>query len=266
MNNQPIGLFDSGLGGLTVLSELKRIMPNENYIYFGDTARVPYGSKSKETIIEYSRQIIKFLISKNVKLIIIACGTASSLAFDTVKKEFDIPIINVISPTAKSIKSSNIGVIATNATIKSGAWKREIQKSHPESKVISKACPLFVPIVEEGLVNSKLADEAIELYLRSFKNNKTDSLVLGCTHYPILINKINSYFEKKIKLININQACAKETYSYLKKKKDLKSNSKNSYTYAYTTDSVSSFKKNANIFCNCTFDKVEKIKVDDLLD
>ena len=265
MNNQPIGLFDSGLGGLTVLSELKRLMPNENYIYFGDTARVPYGSKSKETIIEYSRQIIKFLISKNVKLIIIACGTASSLAFDTVKKEFNIPIINVISPTAKSIKSNNIGVIATNATIKSDAWKKEIQKCHPDSKVTSKACPLFVPIVEEGLVNTKIADDAVDLYLNNFKKNGIDSLVLGCTHYPILIDKINSYFNKRINLININKACAKEVYTYLKKKKSLKECLGKNHTIAYTTDSVTNFKRNAKTFCNCSFDTVELVKVDTLL-
>ncbi len=264
MNNQPIGLFDSGLGGLTVLSELKNLMPNENYIYFGDTARVPYGSKSKETIIEYSRQIIRFLISKNVKMIIIACGTASSLAFDTVKKEFDIPIINVITPTAKSIESSNIGVVATNATIKSNAWKKEILKNHPNVKITSKACPLFVPIVEEGLANTKIADSVIDLYLKDFSKSKIDSLILGCTHYPILAKKINKYFQGKVNLININKACAKEALSSLKKKSQLNTQSGKNYTYAYTTDSTLSFKKNAKLFCNCTFDKISQIKADKL--
>ena len=265
MNAQPIGLFDSGLGGLTVLSELKRIMPNENFIYFGDTARVPYGSKSKETIIDYSRQIIKFLISKNVKLIIIACGTASSLAFDTVKKEFDIPIINVISPTAKKIKSKSIGVIATNATIKSKAWSKQIQKYHPESSITSKACPLFVPIVEEGLIDTKISEDAIDLYLNSFKKHKIDSLVLGCTHYPILIDKINSYFNGNINLININNACAKEAYDFLKRKNMLKTNLSDCYINAYTTDSITDFKKNAKLFCNCSFSETKQIKIEDLL-
>jgi glutamate racemase len=260
MNNNSIGLFDSGLGGLTVLSEIKSILPNENYIYFGDTARVPYGSKSKETIIEYSRQIISFLISKGVKLIVIACGTASSLAFDTVKDEFDVPIINVITPTAKSIKSSRIGVIATSATIKSNAWKKEILKYNSTAHVTSKACPLFVPIVEEGLVNTQVASDAINLYLKSYKNN-VDSLVLGCTHYPILIDKINSYFNGKIKLVNINKACAKEVYSYLKSHKLFNDSKKEGSMVAYTTDSTVTFKKNAKKFCNCSFKAIKKVSL-----
>ena len=142
MDKRPIGVFDSGFGGLTVLSELTKVLPNENYIYFGDTARVPYGSKSKDTIVKYSKEIVNFLISKNVKMIVIACGTASSLAYNELVKEFDIPIINVITPTAKSIKQKNICVIATKATIKSNVWKKEILKYNNTATITSKACPL----------------------------------------------------------------------------------------------------------------------------
>lgn len=247
-------------GGLTVLSELKRAMPNENYIYFGDTARVPYGSKSKDTIIEYSRQIVKFLISKGVKIIVIACGTASSLAFETISNEFDVPIINVITPSSKIIKDKKIGVIATKATIKSGAWKKEILKHNKKASITSKSCPLFVPIVEEGLANSRIADDVISLYLNTFKKQKIDSLVLGCTHYPILHSKINNFFEKKVKLININKACAKEAKKYLSSHKLLNFSKGAKYTYAYTSDSAANFKSNAKTFCDNEFDKVQKIR------
>ena len=247
-------------GGLTVLSELKKVMPKENYIYFGDTARVPYGSKSKETIIEYSRQIVRFLISKGVKLIVIACGTASSLAFETISKEFDVPIINVILPSAKIIKDKKIGVIATKATIKSGAWEKEILKYNKDAVITSKSCPLFVPIVEEGLANTKIADDVISLYLNSFKKKKIDSLVLGCTHYPILQSKIDTFFDKKVKLININKACAVEVKNYLSNHKLLNTSSSTKYTYAYTSDSASNFKANAKTFCDNEFDMVKKIK------
>lgn len=246
-------------GGLTVLSELKKEMPNENYIYFGDTARVPYGSKSKETIIEYSRQIVNFLISKGVKIIVVACGTASSLAFETISKEFDVPIINVITPSAKIIKDKNIGVIATKATIKSGAWEKEILKHNKNAIISSKSCPLFVPIVEEGLADSKIADDVISLYLDTFKKKKVDSLVLGCTHYPILYSKIDRFFEKKVKLININKACAKEVQKYLSSHKLLNSNKNKKFTHAYTSDSTSNFKSNAKTFCDNEFDKVQKV-------
>ena len=280
-------------GGLTVLQKINELLPNENIIYFGDTARVPYGSKSKETIIKYSREIVNFLKDKDVKLIIIACGTASSLAYDTLIKEFDIPIINVITPTCKTLKSNKVGVIATKATIKSNAWENEIKKYHPETVIYSKACPLFVPIVEEGLAKTKIADDIIELYLDELKKKEIDSLILGCTHYPILINKIKDYMGNKIKVININENCAKEVKNYLTRKKQLNlakinsAESKNSITksnsndrsskdasktsnvssirssmVAYVTDDTANFKKNAHVFCNVDFDKVSKVSLD----
>ena len=264
MDTRPIALFDSGLGGLTVLQKLTEILPNENIIYFGDTARVPYGSKSKETIIQYSKEIVNFLKNQNVKLIIIACGTVSSLAFNELIKKCDIPIINVITPTCKSLKENNIGVIATKATIKSKAWQNELLKHNSSANVFSMPCPLFVPIVEEGLANSKIADYAIDLYLSKFKNKNLDALVLGCTHYPILINKIKSYVGKNVRVINVNEYCVREVKKYLEKKNILNSSKTHSNKIAYVTDDVSSFKKNADIFCNVKFDLVKKVPVDKL--
>ena len=264
MDKRPIALFDSGLGGLTVLGKIRELLPNENIIYFGDTARVPYGAKSKETITSYSKEIVNFLINKNVKLIIIACGTASSLAYDELINCFDIPIINVIEPTSKSLKSNKIGIIATKATIKSNAWAKAILKHHPDSTVFSKPCPLFVPIVEEGLANSEIADYAIDLYLKDFKKKKVESLILGCTHYPILYKKIKGYMGKDVKVVNINEYCIKEVKNYLTKHKMLNNSKSKPTRVAYVTDDVSSFKKNADIFCDAKFDFVKKIKAESL--
>ncbi len=261
MDNRPIGVFDSGLGGLTVLSELISAMPNENYIYFGDNARVPYGSKSKETIIEYSRQIVSFLIRQNVKAIVIACGTASSLAYESIKKEFDVPIIDVISPTAKNLKTQSCGIIATTASIKSKVWQSQIKKYNHEAKTTSKACPLFVPVVEEGLVETKIADDVIELYLSPLKNKKIDSLVLGCTHYPLLYKKIKAYMPANTKVVNINKYCSKELKSLLTKNKMSNDRKKKPQLIAYTTDDVINFIDNSEKFCNITFDKVMKAKL-----
>ena len=155
MDTRPIGMFDSGCGGLTVLKEYIKEMPNENFIYYGDTAHLPYGDKSKEKIIEFSKSIIEFLISKNVKMIIIACGTASAQAFDELNSNYNIPIKNIIDPVASSLNDKNIGIIATKGTIKSTAWENAILKHNPNANVTSIACPLFVPIVEEGFANSE---------------------------------------------------------------------------------------------------------------
>lgn len=259
MDNRPIGIFDSGLGGLTVLQEYINQMPNEDYIYVGDNARVPYGSKSKETIIEYSRQIIKFLISQNVKLIVIACGTASANAFDTLKEEFDIPIQTVIEPTAKEIKAKKVGVIATKSTISSKAWENSIHKYNPDCQIYSKACPLFVPIVEENLVNTEISKLTVKMYLSEFINIGIDNLILGCTHYPILIDDIKEFLPNTIKITNVSLYSAIETKKYLEENNLLNMSKKLPERFAYTTDNIDSFKDSAKKFCNIDFHKIEKI-------
>lgn len=259
MDNRPIGIFDSGLGGLTVLEEYIKTLPNEDYIYVGDSARVPYGSKSKETIIEYSRQIVKFLISKNVKLIIIACGTASANAFEALQDEFDVPIQTVIEPTAKHITETNIGVIATKATILSKAWENAIHKYNKNCNILSKACPLFVPIVEENLVHTNISKETIKLYLTDFKNSKIENLILGCTHYPILMDEIKAFLPTNIKVTNVNSYSASETKTFLENNNSLNLSRKMPEIFAYTTDNTEIFEKMARNFCNIPFNKIEKI-------
>ncbi len=201
-----IGIFDSGVGGLTVAREIMRLLPNEDIVYFGDTARVPYGSKSQETIIRYSEQIIRFLQTKNVKLIVIACNTASALALDMVSKEVDIPVIGVVVPGARAAVEATgnkkVGVVATEATINSEIYTKVIQQEKPEIQVQGKACPLFVPIVEEGFAKHKIAEDVIDYYLSDMKKSGVDTLILGCTHYPLLRTKIREYLGDGIHLVN----------------------------------------------------------------
>ena len=201
-----IGVFDSGVGGLTVVKEIMRQLPEENMIYFGDTARVPYGSKSKKTVLKYSRQIVRFLMEHQVKAIVVACNTASALALDELKDEIDIPIMGVVEPGAKmaaeSTKTNSIGIIGTESTIKSGIYSKYLRKINPELTVVSRACPLFVPLVEEGLLEDRITDDVIERYLHELKEYGIDSLILGCTHYPLIRNAIGRYMGPEVTLVN----------------------------------------------------------------
>jgi glutamate racemase len=202
----PIGVFDSGVGGLTVAREIMRQLPNEKIVYFGDTARVPYGSKSKNTIIRYSRQIIRFLQTKGVKAIVIACNTASAMALEEIQSEVDIPIIGVIKPGAKTAiemtKNGRIGVIGTEATIRSDIYKNIICEKNPAVTVLGKPCPLFVPLVEEGWTKDTVTLEVAKRYLECFKKEDIDTLVLGCTHYPLLRNIIGEVMGEGVTLVN----------------------------------------------------------------
>ncbi len=205
-NLAPIGIFDSGVGGLTVAREIMRQLPNESVVYFGDTARVPYGSKSQGTIIKYSRQIVRFLMTKKVKAIVIACNTASALALEELQKEFDLPIIGVIKPGAKTAIAGTvtrrIGVIATEGTVHSQIYTKVIHQYDPDAVVISKPCPLFVPLVEEGWLHDTVTDEVARRYLSEFDDKNIDSLILGCTHYPLLRNTIKKIMGSRVNLIN----------------------------------------------------------------
>ena len=205
-SNAPIGVFDSGIGGMTVVRELMGQLPNEQIIYYGDTARVPYGNKSAETVINYSRQITDFLITKGVKAIVIACNTASALALETLRNEFDLPIIGVVKPGAKAAaeatRNGNIGVIATRATINSGIYEDFLHKTNPEIHVYKQACPLFVPLVEEGWIDDPITDRIIHRYLDGLVNHGIDSLVLGCTHYPLLRHRIQEAVGESVTLVN----------------------------------------------------------------
>lgn len=204
--NAPIGVFDSGVGGLTVAREIMRNLPNEKIVYFGDTARVPYGSKSKHTVVRYSRQIVRFLQTQNVKAIVIACNTASALALDTIEKEIDIPIIGVVKPGAamaiETTKNNRIGVIATQSTIKSNLYPTLIRESNPEITVYGKACPLFVPLVEEGWTKDPVTEEVARRYLEELMEKDIDTLILGCTHYPLLRHLLQGVVGEHVSLVN----------------------------------------------------------------
>ena len=204
--NAPIGVFDSGVGGLTVAREIMRQIPNERIVYFGDTARVPYGSKSKDNIIKFSRQIIRFLQTENVKAIVIACNTASALALDEMQQEFDLPILGVVKPGAKvaveTTANKRIGLIGTEANIRSGVYTRYIKSLDDEAKVFEKACPLFVPLVEEGWLHDDITLQVASRYLEELKEKDIDTLIMGFTHYPLIRSTIRKVMGDKVNLVN----------------------------------------------------------------
>ena len=216
MDNRPIGMFDSGVGGMTVFKELISAMPNEDVIYIGDTASFPYGSKSKETIIELTKKRIESLIEKDVKLIVIACGTATSQALEEVKEIFDIPIIGIIEPTVEYLKEKkikNIGIIATTGTIRSKGWRKAIESKIDESYIQDRACPLLAPMAEEGWTSNEIAKLAIHEYVKDFEN--IDALILGCTHYPLFKELIEKELPKDTLIINTGEMVSKAVEKYL---------------------------------------------------
>ena len=218
----PIGVFDSGIGGLTVVREIMRQIPNEKIVYFGDTARVPYGSKSKETVTRFSRQIVRFLETHDVKTIVVACNTASAYALDELEKEIDIPIIGVVKPGAKvaaeTTVNGRVGVIATEATIGSRIYNQYIQQLKPDVTIWGKACPLFVPLVEEGLREDPVTDEIAKRYLSELVDLDIDTLILGCTHYPLIRSTIGKIMGDKVNLVNPAYETAKELKEMLMEK------------------------------------------------
>lgn len=218
--NAPVGVFDSGVGGLTVAREIMRQMPDERIVYFGDTARVPYGSKSRDTVIRYSEQIIRFLKTQGVKAIVIACNTASAYALETVKKNLDIPIIGVINAGARTAveatHNGKIGVIGTEGTIGSGIYTEVMKQLKPGIEVVGKPCPLFVPLVEEGLLHDSVTDEIASRYLSTLKGKYIDTLVLGCTHYPLLRSTMRRLMGEDVTLVNPAYETAIELKTLLK--------------------------------------------------
>lgn len=220
--NRPIGVFDSGVGGLTVVREIMRQLPNERIVYFGDTARVPYGSKSRDTVTKFSRQIVRFLQTQDVKAIVVACNTASAIALDELEHEVDIPIIGVVKPGVKTAirttKNGKIGVIATEATTGSGIYSRYINENDHDATVLSKACPLFVPLVEEGLWEDPVTDEIARRYLTELIDVGIDTLILGCTHYPMIRSTIGRIMGEGVTLVNPAYETARELKQLLREK------------------------------------------------
>lgn len=256
--NKPIGIFDSGVGGLTVFKEVKKVLPYEDIIYLGDTAHLPYGNKSRKTIIRFTIENILFLLKKKVKLIIIACNTSSSLALDYIKKIFSLPIIGVIEPAVKKAVevslNKKIGVIGTKSTIESKIYERLILKKEKKAKVYSLSCPLFVPLVEEGFVKGKITQMIIRFYLKKLKG-RIDTLILGCTHYPLLKKEISSYL-KEVKLIDSASSVAEEVRILLENLNLLNNKRKPVYRF-YVSDDPQGFFKTAKFFLKDGMDKRE---------
>ena len=251
MDKRPIGVFDSGLGGLTVVKALKNNLPNESVLYFGDIARLPYGVKSRELIIEYSVQITEFLIQKGAKMIIVACNTATAMALEELRLRFkETKIIGVIEPGSQQAyldsSTKRIGVIGTDATINSRAYESSLLNIDNKIHVISKACPLFVPFVEEGMITGSAINYIVEHYLSSFQND-IDTMILGCTHYPLLKDAITRY-TKNIKLVDSASATAKEANIILKKY-NLKNTAEKSYILdCFVTDLPMKFERLGKTF------------------
>lgn len=244
-DNRPIGVFDSGLGGLTAVKELTRIFPNENIIYFGDTGRVPYGTRSEETIIKYVRQDIRFLMSHNVKAVVAACGTASSVALNHLKNEFPVELIGVLEPVCmaalKKTKNHKIGVLGTPGTINSGAYSAGIQKLNSAVTVIEQACPMFVPLVENGYLTHPATYLFAEEYLKPLMEKQVDTVILGCTHYPLLETVITEILGDSVTVINAGYETALHTKQILKEKNMLSSQTEcGNHTY-YVSDDVTKF-------------------------
>lgn len=256
MNNAAIGVFDSGVGGLTCVKELSRLMPNENIVYLGDTARVPYGTKSKELIAQYGRQDIRFLEQHNVKMVLVACGTVSSVLMTTPIfegtsiTEFSGVIYPAVHAACAATQNKRIGVIGTPATIRSGCYGKAIREMKPDIKVFGKACPMFVPLVENGYTSadSQVSRLIAQEYLEVMLKEKVDTLILGCTHYPMLKDVISEVMGDEVRLISSGAEAAKHAQKILAYNDELCDREENGMLELYCTDSVELFSENADAF------------------
>lgn len=264
--NRPIGIFDSGIGGLTVANAIHQLLPNEDLIYFGDTAHMPYGDKSAILIESYVHEITSFLKNKACKLIVIACNTASAYGFKTALKVagIEIPILNVIDPSvgliSKKFNKGKIGIIGTKGTINSGVYKRKLNKINPELKVVSQATPLLAPMIEEGFYNNKISRTIINAYLSKKSFEKIDAIVLACTHYPLIKKEIEEFYKGKALVIDSAETVAEEVKKVLTQNDLLKKTNLAANLTFYVSDLTAAFEKSTGLF----FDKkisLEKISI-----
>ena len=267
VSQSPIGVFDSGVGGLTVVKEIMNQIPRESIVYFGDTARVPYGSKSKATITGYTRQIVKFLQAQNVKAIVIACNTASAFALETVSAEIDIPMIGVIKPgaamAARTTKNGHIGVIGTEGTIQSRIYNEYLSATNPQVRVFGKACPLFVPLVEEGWIDDPVTYEVVSRYISELMPFDIDTLVMGCTHYPLLRNTIQRVVGDKVNLVNPALETAKSLKELLKEQGILNEVGMPEHHF-YVSDGAEKFRQFANSILPCEVVETKDVDIESL--
>jgi glutamate racemase len=241
-----IGLFDSGIGGLTVLHEIIELLPKENTVYLGDTARAPYGTKSVETVLRYSFENSEFLLEKDVKLVVVACNTSTAIALDLLRAKLALSVIGVIEPGVRKAlaktRNKKIGVIGTEATIQSGAYTKALKAKDPKIEVYSRSCPLFVPLVEEGWTDNAVVEMTVKAYLGSLKQSGIDTLILGCTHYPLLKNAIRKFIGSGVTLVDSAEEIAKEVSLVLKQKSLGRKNGKGIHSF-FVTDAPDRFVK-----------------------
>ncbi len=266
MQEKPIGIFDSGVGGLTVLKEISRLLPEEDIIYLGDTARVPYGIRSAETVIKYSIECATFLYKKGIKILVVACNTSSALSLETLKEKLTIPVIGVIEPgvkaALKTTRNGIVGIIGTEATVKSSAYSKKIREKDPSIQVIAKACPLFVPLVEEGILEGEIADLVIDRYLKELKTSGIDTLILGCTHYPLLKKSIGKYMDG-IKLVDSAEEAALGVREMLSEHNFLRNRRTEGSKTFYVTDDPGRFRKIGEIFLNYEIENIYKVSLEE---
>ena len=270
MDKRPIGVFDSGLGGLTAVRELMNLMPGEDIVYFGDTGRVPYGSRSTETIIKYAREDAEFLKQFDPKAIVVACGTVSANALDILQQENTVPVLGVVEPAAQAAaeasKNGRIGLIGTGASIRSGAYERALAALRPEAKVFPMACPLFVPLVENGRFRpgDTVAELVVRDYLYPLKEAGVDTLVMGCTHYPLLRDIISAFMGPDVTLIDAGAACARQVGRVLGERRALNMSAWGGMCRYYVSDAVEGFAELASLFLGEDVSQsVEQVDIDE---
>ncbi|MCL2760911.1 MAG: glutamate racemase [Desulfuromonadales bacterium] len=267
MSSKAIGLFDSGVGGLTVLKEVIALLPYEDTIYFGDTARVPYGTKSSETVIRFAKEITSFLINRDIKLLVVACNTASAVSLDELQTEFSIPIVGVIDPGARRAasvtKTGHVGVIGTEGTIRSSAYTKAIKRINPDIDVIATPCPMFVPLAEEGWLDNEITKLTAETYLKGLKAQGIDTLVLGCTHYPLLKGIIGEVMGNDVKLVDSAEETAFTVSGILKDQRILKDSNRQGNHHYFVTDVPAGFVKVGNRFLGSSIMDVCQVNLED---
>lgn len=261
-HNESIGIFDSGVGGLTVMQQVVRLLPHESVVYFGDTARVPYGSKSRETIQRYSIENTIFLMEQNIKLLIVACNTASAYAAEKLKQVFNIPIVGVIVPAAERAvqvtKNGNIAILGTKGTVLSGVYQKEILQRMPKANITAIACPLWVPLVEELFIAHPATKAIVKEYLKPLHNQNIDTVVLGCTHYPLLRPLIEEELGSKVTIVDPAIICA-ETVSHLLQNLKLHTQRQGSQHKYFVSDDPEKFRSLGRDFLGMPLTDVEAL-------
>lgn len=267
MSWRAIGIFDSGVGGLTVLRELTRALPQEDTIYFGDTARVPYGTKSPDTVIRYAQEIATFLTTRDIKLLVVACNTASAVALPTLRRQLSIPVVGVIEPGARRAvqvtKSGVVGVIGTAGTVRSSAYTRAIKRLNPNISVLAKPCPLFVPLAEEGWTDNEIARLTAHQYLDEVREAGVDSLVLGCTHYPLLKKIIAEAMGPQVILVDSAEETARTVADILLEKQLLRPAAEQGNHHYYVTDVPAGFIRVGNRFLGGKLGDVYQVSLEE---